>query len=164
MKCLVCNRILGKHRKKYCTDTCQDFFHSLKAKEKRKNARPLLSKISCIYCTTKFQPLNYRHKCCSITCRNLVENQRAKDCRKKYKNQKRLLETQDVPSLPLVKSDFSSQIEDFKKNGGRIKVFPPQCNGKTPDVTITSLSGWSVETLFGFGYEIQLMEELNDVS
>ena len=44
----------------------------------------------------------------------------------------------------------------------RMLVFAPQINGRTPDVNITSISGWSVETMFGYGYEILLMEELND--
>lgn len=164
MKCLVCNKILGKYRKKYCTDTCYDWVHSQKQKEKRRKARPPLSAIPCVFCSTIFQPRDHRHKCCDIVCRNLLENRKARDSRKKKPKKRRVFKMPYTPPLPLVNSEFSAQIKEFKKNGGKIQVFPPQCNGKTPDVNITSLAGWSIETLFGFGYEMTIMEELNDVS
>ena len=168
MKCLVCNQDLGKHRRKYCTDTCYNWVYSLKQKERRWKVSPPQPKRPCAYCATVFQPRDHRHKCCDKVCRNLLESKRAKDSRKKYKKQKPKLKLVSdklhSPPLPLANSGYSGQIKEFKKNGGKVKVFPPQCNGKTPDVNITSLSGWSVETLFGFGYEIELMEELSDVS
>ena len=61
-------------------------------------------------------------------------------------------------------SGYSGEIQSYLKNGGEIELFPPQLNGRTPDVNILNLSGWSVETMFGFGYELELMDELAETS
>ena len=45
-----------------------------------------------------------------------------------------------------------------------MKLLPPQLNGRTPEVNVTNLSGWSIETLIGFGYEMELMDELSSIS
>jgi len=208
MKCVVCDTVLGKHKKKYCTKTCYDWFKCKQQKERYKKSSPSFPKIPCIFCDTRFQPRDSRHECCDIVCRRLLENRKAREARIPKDKQKpkykpatlyfcthyREEELRDKPErakehnaeskikvgirkheerqkekgkvivrpLPIANSGYSGQIEEFEKNGGMIQVFPPQCNGRTPDVNITSISGWSVETMYGYGYEIQLMEELND--
>lgn len=212
MKCVVCNTVLGKLKRRYCTTTCYDYRHNEIQKQKYKNRRPKLPIKPCVFCDTHFQPRDKRHICCDVVCRRLLENRKARESRipkdkqkpkykQKPKNKPATLyycthyreeELRDKPEkpelwedrkkvhrrrskkeekaenlvvvrpLPLANSDYSGQIEEFEKNGGMIQVFPPQLNGRTPDVNITSVSGWSVETMFGYGYEIQLMEELND--
>ena len=66
--------------------------------------------------------------------------------------------------MSLKNSKHKNEIEDYLANGGKIKSLPEQIDGRAPDVNVTNLSGWSIETLIGFGYEIRLMEELSSTS
>tara|TARA_R100000656_G_scaffold89330_1_gene65164 strand:+ start:530 stop:1039 length:510 start_codon:yes stop_codon:yes gene_type:complete len=168
MNCVICNGVLGSDKQKYCSSSCYRFYRQEWYKAWYRKHNPLLPKIACIFCSTIFQPRSKRHKCCDVVCRELLEKKKQKGNRKKPKEPKEPKEykkgrTIELPPLPSDKSKYSGQIEEFKQNGGKVNVLPPQVSGRTPDVNITSLAGWSIETLFGFGYEIQLMEELNDV-
>jgi len=165
MKCVVCDTVLGKWRIKYCTKTCYDWLKSKRQKAKYKKIFPPLPKILCIFCAAPFLPRDKRHQCCDIVCRKLLENRKDRDYRKEKSKPKSKPKKKGkivICPLPIANSRYSGQIKEFEKDGGRIQVFAPQLNGRTPDVNITSVSGWSVETMFGYGYEIQLMEELND--
>ena len=79
------------------------------------------------------------------------------------KNNKRKKVIKTFP-FPINNSCFKAEIEEFKKKGGVIKKLPPQLNGEIPGVNVSNLSGWSIETLIGFGYEVRLMEELSTTS
>ena len=66
--------------------------------------------------------------------------------------------------LSTTNSQYQAEIEAYKEGGGAVKLLPPQLNGRTPEVNVTNLSGWSIETLIGFGYEMELMDELSSIS
>lgn len=77
---------------------------------------------------------------------------------------KRVKPTLTDEPMSLKNSEHKNEIEKYLANGGKIKSIPDQINGRTPEVNVTNLSGWSVETLFGFGYELRLMDELSSTS
>ena len=63
--------------------------------------------------------------------------------------------------LPICKSQHKQDIQEYLKNGGSIQLLPAQLDGRPPEVNVTSMGGWSIETLIGFGYETTLMDELS---
>ena len=66
--------------------------------------------------------------------------------------------------LPIFNSQYREDIQEYLKNGGSIQLHPAQLDGRTPEVNITSLGGWSIDAILGFGYEIELMDELSSIS
>ena len=70
--------------------------------------------------------------------------------------------TLGLKPLPILNSGYIHEIQEFLKNGGKIDLNPPQVNGRTPDVNVHNLSGWSVESMYGFGYEIEIMDLLSE--
>lgn len=79
----------------------------------------------------------------------------------KRKKQKSLIK---LNPFSTANSEYSSEIQEYKKNGGEIELHPPQIDGRTPDVNLPNLSGWSVESMFGFGFEIDLLDKLVEKS
>ncbi len=62
----------------------------------------------------------------------------------------------------LEKSEYKTEIENFLSQGGQVTVLPPEIGGRTPSIGVAlKLGGWDMETLLGFGMEIDLMEETN---
>ena len=57
-------------------------------------------------------------------------------------------------------SNYLEEIKEFEKQGGEIRLLPSQLDGRTPDANLRSIWGWNIETMYGFGYEIGLMEDL----
>jgi len=39
-------------------------------------------------------------------------------------------------------------------------LLPAQLDGRTPDVNLKSKYGWASDTFMGFGFEIELMDQL----
>ena len=156
--CVFCATVFQpKNERHICCDImCRRLLENRKAREARKVKPKKERKPATLYFCTSFREEELRDK-------PKVESKLEKIITPKRKAKTRRGKIVIRP-LPISNSEHSGQIEEFEKNGGKIQVFPPQCNGRTPDVNITSISGWSVETMFGYGYEIQLMEELNDVS
>ena len=66
--------------------------------------------------------------------------------------------------MSLQNSEHKNEIEEYLAKGGKIESLPSQINGRTPEVNLNNLGGFSVETLYGFGYELQLMDELSSAS
>jgi len=68
--------------------------------------------------------------------------------------------TEEVTMLS--NSEFSNEIQEYLNSGGKVTKISPQIAGATPSVGVAlKLGGWSVESLQGFGIEIDLMEETN---
>ena len=61
-------------------------------------------------------------------------------------------------------SHYKKEIQSFKKAGGTITRLPDQLNGRTPDVSTRSRYGWSTDSMMGFGFELDLMEQLIEFS
>lgn len=157
--CVFCASVFQPRDKRHicCDVMCRRLLENRKAREARKAKPKKERKPATLYFCTSFRKEELRDK-------PKVESKLDKLIVPKStkKNKKKELAKIVIRPLPIANSDYSGQIREFEKNGGRIQVFAPQINGRTPDVNITSISGWSVETMFGYGYEIQLMEELND--
>ena len=70
--------------------------------------------------------------------------------------------------LPTTNSNYLVEMEDFKRKGGEVQLLPSQLDGRTPGANARCIWGWSVETWYGFGYEIgileEFMEEMQDAS
>jgi len=159
--CILCAKPFQPRDKRHicCDVACRRLLENRKDRDYRKeNPKPKQKPATLYFCT-------------SVREEELRDKPKEKEKSKPKKNTKKSEEKKAkkkgkvvIRPLPIANSEYSGQIKEFEKDGGRIQVFAPQCNGRTPDVNITSISGWSVETMYGYGYEIQLMEELNDVS
>ena len=179
MKCIVCSKELTGRKKKFCSQKCYFVIRLPIEKKHYRKYSPYLPKRSCIWCGKSFRPRGNIHVCCNSKCLNQLENQKAKERRdvdsfNMYKwgetgiilrpKRKRVKPTLTDEPMSLKNSEHKNEIEKYLANGGKIKSIPDQINGRTPEVNVTNLSGWSVETLFGFGYELQLMDELSSTS
>ena len=193
MKCIICGKDLSGIRRKFCSDSHRRFYHTREEKKRYLSSKKRLPKRNCLLCGNSFSPRGEAHKCCNNVCRQLFERKKKREISKKNKllrEQKKQVKLQFWKKLsnknepkknepkknnkrknviktfpfPINNSCFKAEIEEFKKKGGVIKKLPPQLNGKIPGVNVSNLSGWSIETLIGFGYEVRLMEELSTTS
>jgi len=173
MNCKVCRKELSGRKTTFCSSTCALMHKSEVDKINYRKHRPLRPKRLCLFCGNLFQPRGESHRCCNKVCREQLVLKRNRDKPNKgSQNTKFWLSPstkKDRPHkklnpLPTVNSEYSDQITEFLRAGGKIEVQPQQLNGRTPDVNITNLSGWSVESMYGFGYELELMDELSSAS
>ena len=178
MKCVVCSKKLSGNKKKYCSAKCYLKIRRPLEKAHYRKYNPYLPNRNCLWCEKSFRPRGDAHVCCTRSCRNQIQNKKAKEQRKfdpsirqKWgtygfiiKPKGKIKPTLTDEPMSLQNSKYKNEIEKYLANGGKIKSLPNQINGTTPAVNISNLSGWSVETLFGFGYEITLLDELSSAS
>lgn len=177
MKCYVCSRILKSPKKKFCSESCCRIWKAESDKKRYRKSHPYRPKRNCLLCGDNFIPRCPEHKCCNAVCRQLLELKKKREIAKENKaarNQElkkpfwRMLSSDKIQSkraklhFPVTNSQYQEQIKTFKEMGGSIEILPPQLNGRTPEVNLNNLSGWSVESMFGFGYEIDLLDKLSE--
>ena len=187
MKCVVCKNVLSGKQTKFCGSGCYSFSQAERQKANYRKRSPRPSKRACVFCGTIFQPRGQAHICCNKYCRIVLENRKRRAAPKKPKKKKETrfweyrltkveekIEEPEKPKekpkkpkeiitlcpLPKTNSDYLDEIKEFEETGGEIQLLPPQLNGRTPDANLRSIWGWSLETMYGFGYEIGLMEAL----
>jgi predicted nucleic acid-binding Zn ribbon protein len=181
MNCLVCTRVLKKSQKKYCGDSCYKIMKSEEQKLKYRKHNPLLPKRLCLLCQDSFQPFGQSHKCCDTVCRNLYEAKKQREKTKSRstgtaklyskfwlpiatKSKCKGIPDSTINKIPTDNSPHKKEIQSFKKAGGTITRLPDQLNGRTPDVSTRSRYGWSTDSMMGFGFELDLMEQLIEFS
>jgi len=185
MNCFVCHRPLKGARKKFCSDSCYRIEKADEDKRRHRRSHPYRPKINCLFCNAPFIPRGDSHKCCNAVCRQLLELKKKREIARENKAKREKSQEKQAPfwhqipckkkkikniikpkltPLPVINSQYQEQIETYKNNGGVVDVLPPQLNGRTPEVNLNNLYGWSVETMYGFGYELELMDELSSAS
>jgi len=172
MKCKVCGNKLSGRKRVFCSQSCSVYSKRKSNQENYRKYNPFLPKRKCVSCSKEFQPRGESHQCCSNLCRESYRKQqnriRAKIRADNPKSNVKYWETftpqvkdtTRLSPLPVSNSGYSDSIKEYLDNGGEIKLLPAQLNGRTPEVNLTNLSGWSVESLFGFGFEIDLLDNL----
>ena len=177
VKCIVCSKKLTGKKRKYCSEKCYLKLRVPFEREHYRKHSPLLPNRNCIWCEKSFRPRGEVHVCCNRNCRTKLEQYKQREKRKQAPTSMHkwgkhgwvirpdFIETTltDEP-MSLQNSEHKNEIEEYLAKGGKIESLPNQINGKTPDVNLNNLGGFSVETLYGFGYELQLMEELSSAS
>ena len=63
--------------------------------------------------------------------------------------------------MSLHNSKFSKEILEFLTSGGKVQKLSPQLNGRVPTVNPPELYLWDINSILGFGYEIELTDELS---
>jgi len=174
-KCVVCAKELNVAKKKrFCGESCSKHFAKNKFRLKWERLHPKLPNRKCKFCNKMFQPKVDTHRFCSARCRNELSKEIRRLAPKKekpigqhrfwVKKSKQYISHKSNESLGTVNSKYQEEIKEFLKKGGKIDRQPDQLNGRTPAVNAPNLSGWSVETMFGFGYELELLDEISELS
>jgi hypothetical protein len=180
--CIVCSKKLTGYRIKYCSINCYWKLRKPWEKDHYRKYNPYLPNRDCIWCGKSFRPRGEVHVCCDRKCRTELELQKAKEKRKETPTDmsgwgdagwvirlNRPEPTLTEEPMSLHNSNHKTEIKEYLADGGKIKSLPDQLNGRTPTVCVPDLlslhlPGWSVTTLYGFGYEIRLMDELLSTS
>ena len=151
-ECIFCAAIFRPRNEahKCCNTDCRNLFEIRKKRQERK-LRPKPKPREIVFNRSK-------DFFCSKPIVEKIPKIKSKPRKPKQKPEIKL------EPFPTINSKYLLQIQDFLKNGGEVEPHPPQINGRTPEVNVTNLSGWSVETLYGFGYELELLDELSSTS
>ena len=167
MNCTVCEKELSGAKTKFCSLTCQRYLAAKKDKALYRKSNPLLPKRKCLSCKKEFQPRQDNHTCCNADCRHNYLIELRRDTKPQtifpkwwiplattFKNPPKLIR------LTTANSTHKNEIESFLKDGGKVVLLPAQLDGRTPDVNLKSKYGWASDTFMGFGFEIELMDQL----
>jgi hypothetical protein len=172
MKCVVCENECLNGRKRFCSIACQRFFKQNSDKTHYRRSNPKRPKQPCLYCEKNFHPRAENNTCCCAECRELYV------VKKRAEKKKSILEfpkfwlqkpskckvAPPLNPLPTSNSPHKKEIIAFKKAGGKIDLMSPQLDGRTPDVNLKSKYGWAADTFMGFGFELDLMDQLIEFS
>lgn len=171
--CAVCGGKLTGLRTRFCSDTCADLHEQERRRKKYDLIRLHLKDRKCIVCGDKYTPRTSRQTVCTRNCRIILSNsKRKKKVPSTQDNSvwetssviKQHYVTQEITEevTMLSNSEFSNEIQEYLNSGGKVTKISPQIAGATPSVGVAlKLGGWSIESLQGFGIEIDLMEETN---
>ena len=171
--CVECGGVLTGLRTRFCQNSCARAYD-----EKRRQAKYALIKIhlkdkECVVCKKKYPPRTSRQLACSKHCGIILSNSKRKKKVPSIQDNsawetssviKQHYVTQEITEevTMLSNSEFSNEIQEYLSSGGKVTKISPQIAGATPSVGVAlKLGGWSVESLQGFGIEIDLMEETN---
>ena len=178
--CRECGATLTGIRSQYCTDTCYKFSKQRRAKQVSHLRNKDFPQKDCYICGKLFQPIREDHRNCSKSC--TFEDARNRRIAKRKKQPKlprvkpmeisRLpvsflpgrIETHRNPTLINSRDPrnikLNSAILDFLAQGGEIKKFPDELNGKTPSVNFSF--GFDIDSSLGFGMELNSTQLLED--
>ena len=174
--CVECGGVLTGLRTRFCSNPCARANDEKRRQAKYDLIRLHLKDKECVVCKKKYPPRTSRQLACSKHCGIILSNSkrvkkndegttlgkgRGKFGRGKIKQHFITQELVDEVTT-ITQSKYSNEIQKFLNSGGKVTKLSPQIAGATPSVGVAlKLGGWSVESLQGFGVEIDLMEETN---
>ena len=179
-KCRECSRPLTGIQSMFCGDTCSKFRKRIRAKETSHLRNRNFPEKDCFICGKLFKPVRADHRNCSKPCTfEDAKNRRIEKRKSRPRFPK--VKPMESPKLPinfiqgqikkhrnptLINSKDPKQIKlnsailDFLAEGGEIKKFPDELNGKTPSVNFSF--GFDIDSTLGFGMELNSTQLLED--
>ena len=178
--CRECSRPLTGIQSMFCGDTCSKYRKRIRAKETSHLRNRNFPEKECFICGKLFKPVRADHRNCSKSC-SFDDAKNRRIAKRKLQPKLPKVKPMENSRLPvnflpgqierhrnptLIKSKDPRQIEsnsailDFLAQGGEIKKFPDELNGKTPSVNFTF--GFDVESSLGFGMELTSTQLLED--
>jgi len=145
--CLECNKLFVPKRDNHvrCSRTCRENFHNRYSRENRQKYQSSRERFPCKFCGQLFVPEHYKFKFCSKSCKKQHQLRLKKDPSKVKPI------TREISADDLKTSKHSDAIEEFKKAGGQVKVYPSLPGPKIPDTGSTKGSNvdeeWSIKEL-----------------
>ena len=178
--CRECSRPLTGIKSMFCGASCSNYRKKERAKLTSHLRRRDFPPKDCFICGKLFNPVRGDHRNCSKECTfQDAKNRRIERRMKLPKFPK--VKPMENPILPIVfvhgqiehhrnptlinsldpkHIKLNSAVLDFLAEGGVIKKFPDELNGKTPSVNFPF--GFDIDSSLGFGMELnstQLLEE-----
>lgn len=178
--CRECSRPLTGIQSKFCGDTCSKFRKRKRAQATSHLRNRNFPEKDCFICGKLFKPVRADHRNCSKPCSFEDAKNRRIEKRKTQPHFAKV-KPMESPKLPfsfnpgqiethrnpiLIKSKDPKQIKlnsailNFLAEGGEIKKFPDELNGKTPTVNFSF--GFDVDSSLGFGMELTSTQLLED--
>lgn len=191
-KYCFCGNLLTGKQSRYCSPSCYNFNRKEREREHYLQHHPPPPDRTCINCKEKYTPKTSRQQVCGKTCRKEITAQQIAERRsntpvvkmstyyKKYSPPKSRNKKHKVAAsvTNISRSNHQEQINNFLKEGGKVKVLPDQRDGRVPGVggvnflridvdmdrkIVADVSGdWETSTLTGFGYELDIMDDKGD--
>jgi len=155
--CHECNKLFTPKRDNHfrCSDHCRKTFQARYLKQNRIRYQSTKEKFSCQFCGQLFVPSHYLVTFCSRPCK------RQHEAKAKQRPPAREPDYRKITDEDLKTSNHAKEILEFKKAGGKVKVYPSLPGPRIPN-TGTSKKGGSVDAEWSIK-DIADLDEYEDV-
>ena len=169
--CVVCKQVFMPIRinNNKCSPTCRSIWYRQEADKRNKakrarNKEGMVGRV-CKVCHEQFIGFKFRQTCSTKCAEKYIKDGVGYKVYLLKLDQMKSMEVEvkvshkEVPDIPASAEDTPEQLElkqamaQFKKNGGKITVLPPEPNQSTPSVNLLWRDGgWDWENSAGLGY------------